>query len=46
MAMKSAIDFLNAFRMVTNSDNYYGGRDALKAENSNVKIKKIISRFS
>lgn len=38
MAMKSAIDFLNAFRMISQSDNYYGGRDSLKAENSNVLI--------
>jgi len=43
MALKNAVDFLNAFRMVTNADNYYGGRDPLKAENSNVK--KIFLKF-
>lgn len=35
-AVKTAVDFLNAFRMVTGADNYHGGRDVLKSENSNV----------
>lgn len=36
MALKNAVDFLNAFRMISGADNYNGGRDAIKAENSNV----------
>lgn len=35
-AVKTSVDFLNAFRMVTGADNYHGGRDVLKSENSNV----------
>jgi hypothetical protein len=38
MALKNAVDFLNAFRMVSGADNFNGGRDAIKAENSNVSL--------
>lgn len=44
MALKNSIDFLNAFRMVSQADTYFGGRDALKAENSNVKNPEKISK--
>lgn len=36
MALKNAVDFVNAFRMISGADNFNGGRDAIKAENSNV----------
>ncbi len=42
MALKNAVDFLNAFRMISGADNFNGGRDAIKAENSNVKTLEII----
>lgn len=36
MILKQSIDFLNAFRMITQADSYHGGREILKAENSTV----------
>ena len=42
MILKQSIDFLNSFRMITQADNYYGGRDVLKAENSTVNHLLII----
>jgi hypothetical protein len=38
MALKNAVDFINAFRMISGADNFNGGRDAIKAENSNVSF--------
>lgn len=35
-ALRSALDFANAYRIVTEKDNYFGGRDILKSENTNV----------
>jgi len=46
--LKSVLDFLNAFRMNFQTDNYFGGRDILKAENSNVTLSHqifVISDF-
>lgn len=36
LSLKSSIDFLNAFRAISHADNYFGGRDVVKAECSNV----------
>jgi hypothetical protein len=38
LALKSSLDFLNAFRITSQADNYFGGRDVIKAENSNVSF--------
>jgi hypothetical protein len=35
-ALKSVLEFVNAYRIVTEKDNYFGGRDILKSENTNV----------
>lgn len=42
-ALKTTLEFIDAFRMVSQADNYYGGRDVLKAENSNVGSFRFIS---
>ena len=38
LALKSALDFVNAFRINSERDNYFGGRDILKSENTNVRF--------
>lgn len=35
-ALKSVLDFVNAYRIRGDQDNYFGGRDILKSENTNV----------
>ena len=36
--MKDVFDFLNAFRVIIQIDNYFGGREIIKAENSNIFV--------
>lgn len=35
-SLKSVLEYLNFLRVVSGADNYFGGRDILKAENTNV----------
>lgn len=36
LTLKEVVDCLNAFRAITQADNYFGGREILKSENANI----------
>jgi hypothetical protein len=38
LSLKEILDYLNAFRVISAADNYFGGREILKAETTNVNI--------
>ena len=38
LSLKEILDYLNAFRVISAADNYFGGREILKAESTNIFV--------